>query len=348
MIDVAFVIPGDINSLTGGYAYDREVLRRLPGLGFAARHVALPANYPEPTADDLQETARILSELPPSTILLIDGLAFGAMPESLVSQIRQPIVALVHHPLGYETGLAPERAAALIANERAALTFARRVVVTSPLTKRLLASEFGVPVSAITVAVPGTEKAPRSIAQSQPLHLLSVGSVSQRKAFDVLVDALAPLRDLDWRLTIAGSLARDAAAVETLKSAIARHEFQKRISLPGELRAPRLAKLYAGAGAFVLPSLFEGYGMVLGEAMARGLPIVCTTGGAAAETVPNTASLKVPPGDTAALTDALGKLLRDADLRQRLSDASWKTGSRLPDWGDTALYMAAVIREVRL
>ena len=62
MIDVAFVIPGDINTLTGGYAYDREVLRRLPGLGFAARHVALPASYPEPTTEDLQETARILSE----------------------------------------------------------------------------------------------------------------------------------------------------------------------------------------------------------------------------------------------------------------------------------------------
>jgi glycosyltransferase involved in cell wall biosynthesis len=94
-----------------------------------------------------------------------------------------------------------------------------------------------------------------------------------------------------------------------------------------------------------MPSLYEGYGMVLAEAMARGLPIVCTTGGAAAQTVPSSAALKVAPGDEAALTAAIRRVLDDAVLRRRMADASWDAGRRLPSWEDTARRIAAVISE---
>jgi glycosyltransferase involved in cell wall biosynthesis len=86
--------------------------------------------------------------------------------------------------------------------------------------------------------------------------------------------------------------------------------------------------------------------MVLAEAMARGLPIVCTTGGAAAETVPESAALKVPPGDEAALSDAIARVLDDRVLRGRMSDAAWAGGQKLPRWGDTARIFARVIKEL--
>ena len=104
--------------------------------------------------------------------------------------------------------------------------------------------------------------------------------------------------------------------------------------------------MYASADAFLLPSLYEGYGMVLAEAMARGLPIVCTTGGAAAETAPDAAAIKVPPGDQGALTAAIRRLLDEPDLRRRLADASWAAGQRLPRWEDTARIIAGVIKEL--
>ena len=119
-----------------------------------------------------------------------------------------------------------------------------------------------------------------------------------------------------------------------------------RVTLVGAKGAQELELLYAGADVFVLASLYEGYGMVLGEAMARGLAIVCTTGGAAAETVPDHAALKVPPGEVAALGAAIGRVLRDADLRRQLAAAAWAAGQRLPRWEATAAAIAAVIREL--
>ena len=104
-----------------------------------------------------------------------------------------------------------------------------------------------------------------------------------------------------------------------MRAAIDEAGLADRITLVGPVSQERLADLYASADAFLLASLYEGYGMVLAEAMARGLPIVCTTGGAAAETVPDDAAIKVPPGDERAFAVGVKRVLQDADLRQRMA-----------------------------
>ena len=346
MREVIFAIPGDLATPTGGYAYDREVLARLPGLGVPARHLALPGSFPAPSAADLAATADILAATPPDAVLLIDGLAYGAFPMALVQTLRRPIVALVHHPLGYESGIGEQRARELVVSERAALTGCRRVIATSPMTARLLIQEFGVPESRITVAEPGTVPAHRAEGTGEPVALLAVGAVSARKGYPVLVEALAELTDLPWHLTIAGAVDRSPAAAAEVTKAIAAHHLADRITVAGSVDTPALDALYAAADIFVMPSLFEGYGMVLGEAMARGLPIVCTTGGAAAETVPDSAGIKVPPGDAAAFGGALRDLLLNLPLRQRLAEESWQAGQRLPRWDDTARRIADVLKEI--
>lgn len=346
MAEAAFAIPGDLATPTGGYGYAREVLARVPTIGVPLQHLALPAGFPAPSPDELRETARIFANLAPGTVLLIDGLAFGAMPADLIARIQNPIVALVHHPLGYEPGLPDGRARELIALERQALTFAKRVIASSPFTKRLLADEFAVSPSIITVAAPGTEPAQRAQGTGSPLQLLSVGSITPRKGFTFLIEALEPLASLDWRLIIAGPLDRDAGEVEAVKAAIARHGLTDRVELTGSLDRRHIARLYAAADVFVLPSLFEGFGMVLTEAMARGLPIVCTTGGAAAETVPDAAAIKVPPAAAEPLRSALHQVMTEPGLRERLGDAAWQAAQNLPGWDQTAETIAQVIREV--
>jgi len=218
-------------------------------------------------------------------------------------------------------------------------------VVTSPLTARILVSDYDVPESRITVAVPGTDPAARARGGGEPASILAVGAVSPRKAYGVLVEAMAALKSLPWRLRILGATDRAPEEAGRVIASIRAHDLDGRIALEGAQPDEVLADAYGTADIFVMPSLFEGYGMVLAEAMARGLPIVCTTGGAAAETVPDSAALKVPPGDAAALAHALLRLIDDKGLRATLSDASFAAGRQLPTWEDTARVVAGVLRE---
>jgi len=346
MTPAAFAIPGDIDLPTGGYMYDRRVLALLPQFGVAVRHLELPGSFPEPTEADLAETERILAGVATGTVLIVDGLAYGALPAGLIQSMRAPIVALVHHPLGLEAGLSESRRQQLLALEKAALALASRIVVTSAATARTLRSDFGVAEGKAVVAEPGTDPAQRAQGSTQPVQLLSVGSIVPRKAYDILVRALAPLKDRDWRLTIAGATDRSPQALAALHAALRETDLEHRVTVAGALAQEQLAEMYASADAFLLPSLYEGYGMVLAEAMARGLPIVCTTGGAAAETAPDAAAIKVPPGDGGALTAAIGRLLDEPALRRSLADASWAAGQKLPRWEDTARIIAGVIKGV--
>jgi glycosyltransferase involved in cell wall biosynthesis len=339
-----FAIPGNIDLPTGGYIYDRRVLGLLPRLGVTVRHLALPGSFPAPTAADLAETERLLAALPAEGAVMIDGLAYGAMPAELVARVRAAIVALVHHPLCLEAGLPPARQRQLKALETAALALARKVVTTSPTTARTLVADFGVPAHKITVAEPGTDPATRATGTGSPVQLLAVGAVVPRKAYDLLVRALSPLADRDWRLTMAGPTDRSAEALAALRAAMLETSLGHRVTLLGAVDQQRLAELYAKADIFVMSSLYEGYGMVLGEAIARGLPIVCTTGGAAAETAPDTAAIKVPPGDRAALTAAIGRLIDEPGLRARMAEAAWAAAQGLPRWEDAARHIANVIK----
>lgn len=341
-----FAIPGDINAATGGYAYDRTIMAECGKAGFDLRHCPLAGAFPHPEADELKAVRRRLAELPEDRPLLVDGLALGAFDGETVSAINAPLIALVHHPLAFETGITQTRRAELLASERLALARSRAVIATSTTTARLLEEEYGVPSGKITVAEPGVLPAPRASGSSSGrLSLLSVGAISPRKAYGVLVAALALLVDLDWQLTIIGP-ALDEAEAERVRLLIEHHQLQTRVRLAGRVDAAQLARAYDQADIFVMPSLFEGYGMVITEALARGLPLVSTSGGALRETVPEEAAIKVPPNDAGALMTALRQMISDGCLRRGKADAAWKIAQNLPSWRGSAAKIIDVIKGV--
>lgn len=345
MTTVGFLIPGDLDLPTGGYAYDRALIPRLSAFGVAPIHVELSGRFPDPTAADLAACAERVAALPEGAVLLVDGLAYGAMPADLVRGFGRPVVALCHHPLALESGLSAERAERLRASETAALALARRVIVTSPATGRLLVEEFAVPAECIAVAPPGTVRRPRGTGSGGPgVEILAVGAVVPRKGYDLLVDALAGLADRDWRATIVGAV-RDPNHREMLEARIAAAGLDARIRFLGAVGEADLDRLLGRADLFVSASHFEGYGMALAEAMQRGVAIVTTTGGAAAETVPTGAGLKVAAGDVAALAAALGRCLDDADLRRDLAAAAFAAGRALPSWETTARIVATALQD---
>jgi glycosyltransferase involved in cell wall biosynthesis len=345
MIEATFAIPGDISTPTGGYAYDREILRRIGDQGVALRHLVLPDGFPFPSADDIETTARFLEEL--DGTLLIDGLAFGALPATVLFRIKARIVALVHHPLALETGLGPDDAERLRTLEREALKAASAVIVTSDTTAATLVSDYDVPREAIAVAVPGTVQARRAGGSGTGGSILAVGSIIPRKGYEVLVAALARLRDRPWSLTIVGAMDRAPDHVLSLRARIDAAGLSDRIRFTGAVPGHALPSLYDKADIFVLASHFEGYGMVLTEALAHGLPIVSTRGGAAAQTLPDGAALKVPAGDSAALGEALASLLDDSNRRHALAEAAFSHARHLPDWSDTAAIVAAQLKNGR-
>lgn len=346
---LALLLPGDPETATGGYLYDRRIAEGLLRLGWEVRVQSLDASFPDPSPTALADAARVLAELQCGGLVLIDGLALGGMPGLVEAQVgRLRLVALVHHPLAEETGLTPGRAQALRAAERRALAAVSQVVVTSRFTARLLA-DYEVPAERIAVVEPGTDPAPPALGSAGAgVALLCVAALTPRKGQTDLVAALARLRDRAWRLTLVGSLDRSPSTVDAIRRQITELALDGRVELAGEVSAARLAALYRSADLFVLPTRFEGYGMALAEALARGLPVLSCSAGAVPETVPEDAGLLVPPGDVDALAAALARLLDQPALRARLAAGARRAAARLPTWDQAAERMAAALLQGEL
>jgi glycosyltransferase involved in cell wall biosynthesis len=345
MGEFVFAVPGDLAIPTGGYAYDRRMIAELASLGWQAEVLDLGSEFPRPSAHARARAHARLASVPQGRCIVVDGLALGVLPEAAAAlQETHNLIALVHHPLALETGLSSVEAASLRASERAALAAARHVIVTGKATARLLAGDYAVPPERITIVEPGVDAVAKSHGRvGDTVALLSVGALVPRKGYDVLLAALAKLRDLSWRLTVVGARDRNPASAAGLDAAIAALDLGGCVSLAGVVSSERLAALYAEADVFVLPSRFEGYGMAFAEALAHGVPVIGTTAGAIPETVPAGTGILVPPDDVAALATALRLLIADSEERRRLAAAARAAAARLPTWPQSARLFSRVL-----
>ena len=344
--DFVFAVPGDLDTPTGGYAYDKRMIAELRELGWRPQVLNLGEGFPHPNGLTRATAKAQLNDVPKGRAIVIDGLAFGVMPdEAEALSTTHPLIAMVHHPLALESGVTAEDAAALRESERKALSFTHAVIVNSRTTADALA-DYGVPADRITVARPGTDHVsivPRH--HEGPVALLTVGSLVPRKGYDILVEALATLIDLPWHLTIVGD-ARDPTTAEQVRAAIEHHKLGPRTSLLGAVSPSRLTELYALSGLFVLPSRYEGFGMAYAEAIAHGLPVIGTTAGAIPETVPDSAGVLVPPDDVLALAAALRRLIESRRERVQLAEGARIAAKHLPTWAESAKLFSDAIERV--
>ena len=352
--DLHLLVPGPLDQRTGGYIYDARIVDGLRRRRWEVVVHELPGEFPAGDARARRSLAGALADLPAGGRVVIDGLAMGALPELVrPERPRLRLLGLVHLLLADETGLDAAQRDRFVALERDALAACTGVLATSDCTAGRVAA-LGVAPAVIRAVPPGTDPAPPAAGPGPgaPPQLLCVASVTPRKGQDVLVRALARLADRPWTCVCAGSLDRAPAFARAVEEQARAAGLAARIAFPGECGAEAVAALYAASSVFVLPSHAEGFGMVLTEALARGLPVVSTTGGAIPHTVPADAGLLVAPGDDAALAGALAKLLPAAPggeptrFAARLAAAARRHAASLPDWDAATDTFAAAVTDL--
>ena len=136
---------------------------------------------------------------------------------------------------------------------------------------------------------------------------------------------------------------RNPEVAARVNADIARLKLDDRVHVLGTVSDGRINTLYGESDVFVLASRFEGYGMAYAEALAHGLPVIGTTGGATPETVPRDAGILVAPDDVTALAGALRLVISSKAERERMASAAWTAAAALPTWQESARLFAAAI-----
>lgn len=316
-----FLIPGDLQTLSGGYLYDRRMVGELRRHGWHVSVTRLDESFPEPDSAALEHADRSLGAIPPHSLVLVDGLAFGAMPQILQAHARRlQLVALMHMPLAAEPGIESERARHRQRLEREALQSARHVIVTGQAMTAAWGRDPAL-LGKISVIEPGTDERPLATrhAGNACVNLLCVGPISHGKGQLLLIEVLASLAGMPWQLCCVGSLTRSPDSVAALQARLQQLGLSDRVALIGEVSPERLSGHFLQADLFVLATRFESYCMAVAEALAHGLPVVSTLTGEIAELVGTQAGLLVPVGDVAGLRAALARVLSEPALLAALA-----------------------------
>lgn len=342
------IIPGPLETLTGGYIYDRQVVTQLRERGHDVRVVELEAALPHTAAIGDRALDAALDELPDGELVVLDGLAAGAHPEPLHQHAtRLRLVLLIHHPLALETGLDPEQRQHMTKTERRAIAAARFSICTSAQTERTLCRDYGASPERVGVARPGVTpprtRAPRPALEA-PWQLLCVATLTPRKGHLTLLRSLAQLSELPWQLRCIGSLERDRAETDRICDFITQQGLDRRVTLVGELQPDELHQAYESAHLFTLASHYEGFGMAYAEALAHGVPVIGTSVGATAEIVPAGAGVLVPAGDVERLTDALQQFLTRPSVRAELAANADAASAQVFSWSETTTAFERYLR----
>jgi glycosyltransferase involved in cell wall biosynthesis len=354
MRTVHFVVPDGIDDParpSGGNSYDRKLCLNLTSIGWSVLEHPVPGFCSPPDGTSFAALDDAVCRIPDGGVVLLDGLVASTAPDVLVSHAgRLRMVVLVHMPLGNRPP--QDRVREVRLRERAVLSAAAAVITTSAWSRRRLMDLYELRGDRVHVAEPGVDPAELAPGTATGQALLSVATVIPDKGHDVLLDGLAAIAPLSWHCVCVGREDRAPAFVEALRRRALEHGLADRVSFAGTATGADLDRAYDEADVMVLASRGETYGMVVTEALARGLPVIATDVGGVAEALGyGTDGVRpgvlIPPEDPRALAGALRSWLEDAELRARLRRAAAERREALRGWSTTAAIVAGLLISVQ-
>lgn len=316
------------------------------------------AGFPEPLTFSLRANRALRSRTPDFDIVHDNQcLGYGLLGVAR----RMPVVATVHHPItvdrtvelshaaGWRRQASVRRWYGFVRMQKRVARRLPRIVTVSESSAADIVAQMGASASRLSVVPVGVDTnlfRPLAHVERVPGRLMTTASADvPLKGLVPLLEALAKVRtERPAELVVVGQ-PRDGSLVP---ATIERLGLEGAVTIAGVVDNLRMVELYAEAEVAVVPSLYEGFSLPAVEAMACGLPLVTTTGGALPEVVgaDGECALLVPPGDPGALAAAIVGVLDDAALRARMGSAGRARVLERFTWRATAEATVEVYRDV--
>ena len=357
-LNLGLIVYGSLETVTGGFLYDRKLVDHLRSRGDRVRVFSLPwRNYAYQLLDNfsLQMFQCLSSER--LDVLIQDELnhpSLFMMNHLLKARIHYPIVSIIHHLRSNE--LWPDWQNRFYRRvEKHFLSTVDGFVYNSLTTRSSVETLIG-SCKPCVMAYPGRDSVQPDITRVQveerskvpgPLRVLFVGSLIPRKELHTLISALDRLSRETWRLNVVGGLDTDPDYTRGIKYQIEQKHLETNIRLLGTLTGSDLASQYSYSHILAVPSSYEGFGIVYIEAMGFGMPALASTAGAAQEIISHERNgFLVNPGDTKSIAEHIDGVSRDRKRLGQMSLAALDRYSAHPTWSESAENTREFFREM--
>lgn len=337
-MNIGLIIYGSLDSLSGGYLYDRKLVEHLRGRGDSVEIISIPwRNYAAHLADNL------LFKLPSGLDILIqDELNHPSLISANRGEHPYPIVSLVHHLRCSELRPGWQNAFYRFI-EKKYLNSVDGFIFNSETTERVVNSIVEKKKPGI-IAYPPTDRFGRPVSEAEimervkspDLKILFLGNVIHRKGLHTLLKAVSG----HWsalRVDVVGALDSESGYARKMQDFVIDNRLSSTVFFHGSLDREPLVEKLKQAHLLVVPSSYEGFGIVYLEGMGFGLPAIGTTAGAAGEIIDHgQTGYLIDPDDSRALAGYLQTLAEDRGLLERLSLNARERYLRQPSWAETA------------
>jgi glycosyltransferase involved in cell wall biosynthesis len=357
-VRVGLVVYGSLDLVSGGNLYDRKLSDHLRARGHEVEILSIPSRgYAFDVARNFSPFLRRRIRSSACDVLLEDELVHPSrvlFQRSRTGGPARPVVAIVHHLRSSEER--PDWQNDVYRKiEKRYLASVDAFVFNSHTTRETVEALLAKKTRNV-VATPGGDRFPRSMTPGDvlarahdpgELRLLFVGNLIPRKGLHVLLESLATIRERSFHLDVVGSPAFDRSYAAKIRDRVSALGLESRIRFHGTLQGDNLTDRFREAQVLVVPSSYEGFGIVYLEAMGFGCPVIASASGATDEIVRHESTgFLVPPGDVFSLTRRIESLIEDRELLARMSLAAYDAFTDHPSWEDSMGGIEAFLREL--